>query len=107
MVFQEKVTMRIEPLFLIHNQEVPVHPVSHTLEEDLIEAIGRGAGEEFQAIAQQQIDPLTCPVHQQHAHITVSVSAYTESIESFEGDYQIDICCPEFKATITEALYLQ
>ena len=98
--------MRIEPLFLIHNQEVPVHPVSHTLEEDLIKAIGRGAGEEFQALAQEQIDPLTCPVHHQHAHITISVTSYAESIQSFEGDYQINTCCPEFKATVIEVLYL-
>jgi hypothetical protein len=45
-------------------------------------------------------------VHHQHAQLTITNMAYTAAAEIFEGDYQVEACCPEFQATVIEALNL-
>lgn len=99
--------MRIEPLHLIRGHAGPVHPVSRTLEEDLLEFAGHCAGETFQRLAEEEITTLICPIHQQKAAITISVSGYVESSEAFEGDYQLAACCAEFENTIADYLRLR
>ena len=98
--------MQIEPLFLFQSQDVPVHPYDRQLESDVLEAIGSGVQTDYQTLAQQKIAPLECPVHHQHATMTILTIVYIESAEAFEGDYRIEACCPDFQKAVAESLHL-
>ena len=99
--------MQIEPLFLFQSRDVPVHPYDRELESEIIETIGSGVQADYQALAQQKIAPLECPVHHQHATMTILTITYVAEMEAFAGDYRIDTCCPEFQKTVAENLHLQ
>lgn len=99
--------MRIEPLFVLQDREVPAHPYSKQLEEDVIEAVSTGVQDDYQVLIQQKIAEMECPVHHRHARVRVTTITYSEAAEMYDGDYHIETCCPEFKATVLEALKLQ
>ncbi|MBZ0304345.1 MAG: hypothetical protein K8J31_31705 [Anaerolineae bacterium] len=96
--------MRIEPLFLIQGREVPAHLYARQLEADVIEAIASHVQEDYRTLAQQKIDPLVCPMHQRHAVVSILPLAYLDATETFEGNFTIDACCPEFHQTVAAQL---
>jgi hypothetical protein len=106
-VYQEKQIMRIEPLFVLQNGEVPAHPYSKQLEEDVIEDVSIGVQNDYQVLIQQKIADLECPQHHRHARVRVTAVSYSEGNEFFDGDYHLETCCPEFKTAVLESLKLQ
>ncbi|MBZ0295012.1 MAG: hypothetical protein K8L99_20785 [Anaerolineae bacterium] len=99
--------MQIEPIFVMQGQEVHAHPYANTLEPEVIEAVAAGVQADYQALAQEKIAPLRCPEHHQAATFTVLNILYVEDEEVFEGDYDIDTCCPEFQKMVAEQLHIQ
>ncbi len=98
--------MRIEPLFVLQDGEVPAHPYSKQLEEDVIEDVSIGVQNDYQVLIQQKIAALECPKHHRHARVRVMAMAYSDAAESFDGDYHVETCCPEFKAAVMDTLKL-
>jgi hypothetical protein len=99
--------MKIEPLFVLQDREVPAHPYSNHLEEDVIEDVSIGVQHDYQVLIQQKIAEMECPQHHRHARVRLTSVSYSDSAESFDGDYRIETCCPEFKAVVLETLRLQ
>jgi hypothetical protein len=99
--------MRIEPLFVLQGGEVPAHPYSKQLEEDVIEDVSIGVQNDYQVLIQQKIADMECPKHHRHARVRVIGMTYAEADEVFDGDYHVETCCPEFKAAVLELLKLQ
>jgi hypothetical protein len=96
--------MQIEPLFLVQGHDGPVHPYPHLLESEVLEVIASGVGADFQRLAQMKIGEMECPVHHQRATVHIVTVMYAEATESFEGDPEIETCCPEFRRTVLEQL---
>lgn len=99
--------MRIEPLFVLQGKEVPAHPYSKQLEEDVIVSVSIGVQNDYQVLIQQKIADMECPKHHRHARVRVTGMRFSEADELFDGDYRVETCCPEFKATVMESLRLQ
>ncbi|MAS37915.1 MAG: hypothetical protein CL610_28225 [Anaerolineaceae bacterium] len=99
--------MRIEPLFMLQGYEVPAHPFSSQLEEDVIDAVSTGVQAEYQQLAQQRIIGMECPVHHQSAQISLISVVYSKADEAIEGEYQVETCCEAFKAVVLDSLTLQ
>ena len=98
--------MRIEPLFVLQDGEVPAHPYSKQLEEDVIEDVSTGVQNDYQVLIQRKIADMECPQHHRHARVRLITVSYSDSAEMFDGDYRIETCCPEFKAMVLESLKL-
>lgn len=99
--------MRIEPLFVLQDGEVPAHPYSRQLEEDVIEAIAIGVQNDYQVLIQQKIAEMECPKHHRHARVRVTAVTYSAGDEVFDGSNHLETCCPEFKAAVLDTLQLQ
>lgn len=99
--------MRIEPLFVLQDREVPAHPYSKQLEEDVIVAVSIGVQDDYQVLIQQKFADIECPVHHRHARVRIISMRFSEADEFYDGDYRVETCCPEFKAAVMDSLKLQ
>lgn len=98
--------MRVEPVYLLQGREVPAHPFSKQLEEEVIEVIATGVQGNYQLLAQQKVADLECPEHHQKVVVQIVAVTYAEAAQAFDGDYQINACCPEFQTAVLASLQL-